>query len=337
MNQKKSKLNILFTLFKISLSLAIIFLTIKKGMWDFQFITQYFNKPYTLIISFLLLCTSLVLLSYRWKNILGYFSQEAKTKPISIYLKIVWISSLFNSFLPGSVAGDLLRFKYKSQLGHNLKTSTTLLTTLLDRVIALMVVILIAGIAPWVLDLRVYTGSKLLGECLELVKLLSFIPLMFYILLSLPKDIFQSLVSNIPYINKKLKDTLFTIYKIRKIVLINTLITFIIQGSVLGLFLWWGFDLWNSIESAILLISMTALSFVFVAVPISPAGAGVGHMVFETLYKEVGLSQGANLFNLYFFVNLSINLLGIIPFVMTKVDSKSPLPKIVVDNSDSIN
>ena len=72
---------------------------------------------------------------------------------------------------------------------------------------------------------------------------------------------------------------------------------------------------------------MTALGFGFIAVPISPAGAGVGHVVFETLYREVGLSQGANLFNLYFLINFSINLVGIIPFLLTKADKKLPALK----------
>lgn len=337
MNQKKAKLNILSALFKISISLALIFWTYKKGMWDFEYLQKYFDKPHILFISFLLLCFSLLLLSVRWKNILGHFSQEAKNKSIVTYIKIVWISSLFNSFLPGSVAGDLLRFKYKSHLGSDLKTSTTLLTTLLDRVIALFVVLLIAGLAPWVLDLKIHVESKLLAESLELIKLLSFIPLLFYFSLSLPKKVVHQFIQKIPKLSEKNKSFLITLHQMRKIVLINTFITMAIQGCVLGLFLWWGNNLWNTLDEAILVISMTALSFVFVAIPISPAGAGVGHVVFETLYKEVGLDQGANLFNLYFFINFSINLLGIIPFLMTKADSKSLLPKIVGNNSDSIN
>jgi hypothetical protein len=327
MTQSKNNLNILSTILKLSVSLGLVYWTYHRGLWNFDYVAKYLEEPFTLISGFTILCITLVLIAQRWKNILSHFSQEAKNTKLISYVKIVWISCLFNSFLPGSIAGDLLRFRYKSHLGSDIKTSTTLLSTLLDRVIALMVVLLFAGLAPWVLDLKSFVHSKILAESLELMKLLSLIPLFFYFALALPKKSFEKGLSKFSFLKEKHLTTLLKFHALRKTVVINTLISLFIQSLLMTLFLWWGFDLWKGIEQAILLISMTALSFVFIAIPISPAGAGVGHVVFETLYREVGLSQGANLFNLYFLINFSINLLGIIPFLLTKADGKSPAPK----------
>lgn len=81
----------------------------------------------------------------------------------------MWISCHLNHFCLDSVAGDLLRFKYKSLLGSDIKTSTTLITTLIDRVIALMVVLIIAGLAPWILDFKSFVQSKVLAESQSLL------------------------------------------------------------------------------------------------------------------------------------------------------------------------
>lgn len=327
MSQTKNKLNILSSILKLSISFGLVYWTYHRGLWNFNYISKYLDEPMTILIGFTTLCFTLVVISQRWKNILSHFSQEAKKTKLIIYVKIVWISCLFNSFLPGSIAGDLLRFRYKSLLGSDIKTSTTLLSTLLDRIIALMVILIFAGLAPWILDLKSIVQSRILAECLELVKILSIIPLCFYIGLALPKRLIQKYVKKIPYLKEKHKNILLKLHALRRTVVINTIMSFIIQSMVFGLFLWWGKDLWINFEQAILVISMTALGFVFIAIPISPAGAGVGHVVFETLYREVGLSQGANLFNLYFLINFSINLLGIIPFLLTKADGKFPALK----------
>lgn len=323
MTQTMNKLNILSTILKLSISFGLVYWTYHKGLWNFNYVANYLSNPIPVLAGFLLLCFSLVLLSKRWKNVLSHFSQEAKNTKLVNYVKIVWISCLFNSFLPGSVAGDLLRFRYKSQLGSDIKTSTTLLTTFFDRVIALMVVLILAGLAPWILDIESHVESKILAESLEIIKLMSLIPIVFYTGLALPKSLLENLLNKIFFLNNKYKDIIIKLHGLRKIVVINTFISIIIQSITIGLFLWWGKDLWNNIDQALLVISMTALGFVFIAIPISPAGAGVGHVAFETLYHEVGLSQGANLFNLFFLMNFSINLLGIIPFLLTKADGKS--------------
>lgn len=327
MAESKNKLNILSTILKLSVSFGLVYWTYHRGLWNFDYLAKYLDEPFTVIAGFLILCMTLVLVSQRWKNVLSHFSHEAKKTKLITYVKIVWISCLFNSFLPGSIAGDLLRFRYKSQLGSDIKTSTTILSALLDRVIALMVVLIFAGLAPWILDLKSFVQSRILAESLELMKILSLIPLCFYIGLALPKKTVQKYLEKVPLLKARHKDIILKLHALRKTVVINTFISLLIQILCLGLFLWWGRDLWHNAQQAILVISMTALGFVFVAIPISPAGAGVGHVVFETLYREVGLSQGANLFNLYFLINLSINLLGLIPFLLTKADAKSPAPK----------
>jgi len=57
------------------------------------------------------------------------------------------------------------------------------------------------------------------------------------------------------------------------------------------------------------------LGLIATAVPISPAGMGVGHAIFGTLFGYYGISGGASLFNLYWLCYFFVNLLGVVPYL----------------------
>ena len=59
------------------------------------------------------------------------------------------------------------------------------------------------------------------------------------------------------------------------------------------------------------------IGFIAVAIPISPAGLGVGHVAFEKLFGYFSIDGGANFFNLYFLSLVFINLFGFIPYIMS--------------------
>jgi len=52
-----------------------------------------------------------------------------------------------------------------------------------------------------------------------------------------------------------------------------------------------------------------------IMIPIAPAGVGVGHAAFEGLFKLVGLSQGATVFNLFLICTMAPCLLGVFPYL----------------------
>jgi hypothetical protein len=54
------------------------------------------------------------------------------------------------------------------------------------------------------------------------------------------------------------------------------------------------------------------------ALPVAPSGLGVGHAIFQKLFQFAGIDNGASLFNLYFFLTLSVNVLGVIPYLLSK-------------------
>ena len=65
-----------------------------------------------------------------------------------------------------------------------------------------------------------------------------------------------------------------------------------------------------------LLLGIIPIGLISIAIPISPAGAGVGHVVFEKLFSLLGVPNGASLFNLHFLIMIFTNLIGVIPYVL---------------------
>ena len=63
------------------------------------------------------------------------------------------------------------------------------------------------------------------------------------------------------------------------------------------------------------------------SIPIAPAGLGVGHAAFHTLFGYFGIKDGASLFNIYFIFVIMTNLTGIIPYLL--IDrKKEPLKNL---------
>ena len=60
-------------------------------------------------------------------------------------------------------------------------------------------------------------------------------------------------------------------------------------------------------------ITFIPLGMISIAVPISPAGLGVGHIIFDKLFAYSGISGGASLFNLYFLTTVALKLIGADP------------------------
>jgi hypothetical protein len=60
------------------------------------------------------------------------------------------------------------------------------------------------------------------------------------------------------------------------------------------------------------------------ALPLAPGGLGVGHVAFDKLFSLVGMSGGANVFNVMVLVQLALNLTGFVPYLLYKKEGSIP-------------
>ena len=57
------------------------------------------------------------------------------------------------------------------------------------------------------------------------------------------------------------------------------------------------------------------IGFITTAIPLTPAGMGIGHAIFDELFSYFGIANGASLFNIYFIIMVLINLQGFWPYL----------------------
>ena len=76
--------------------------------------------------------------------------------------------------------------------------------------------------------------------------------------------------------------------------------------------------LFNNEISAFSQLKVLPFAMVTTVIPVAPAGIGIGHAAFQSLYSLVGFSQGADAFNLFLALQLPVYLLGAVFYLLLK-------------------
>ncbi len=257
----------------------------------------------------------------RWRLLLKVKSDAEL--PIGSMIKLTWIGLFFNSVLPGAVTGDLIKLVYARDLDRKLDRTFLVTTALVDRILGLIGLLFLLG----VFSLANYSELASYGDKMRNILHFNFLlfagVLFFLALLFLPERItlpIRDLLGKIPLLGNKIKKTLDQVWLIGgdkltvfKCLMISVALQF---SNVLGFWIvtapFYGKEL-----SIMQVFTFVPLGQMAVAVPISPAGIGVGHVIFETLFSFVGIPRGASLFNIYFICVVLVNLFGFFPYVLS--------------------
>jgi uncharacterized membrane protein YbhN (UPF0104 family) len=306
---------------KLLVAGSLIGWLIGSGKLDFKLLTELTQHPFAVLIAFALTLGNYWLTSLRWKNILKARSQN--TLPLTGILKITWIGQFFSSVLPGSVSGDLVKLLYVQGLDKSLSKKFVFASILIDRLMGLSGLILLVGLSSLFFSSHILENAPAMGPLLKINYALSglvlFALLIFYflhqkirlILVGLESFIFPKIVSKII----GLWDDLVSIRsRMVKAVLISICIQFtgvLIFWSLISPFVEGNMDFIQA-------LAFIPLGLMTLALPVAPSGLGVGHAIFQKLFVFTGITNGASLFNLYFVLTLSVNLLGVIPYLMSR-------------------
>jgi len=304
---------------KIILALGIIYWLLSSGKLDFSLINKSFSAGYGWLACITFLCIQDVLSGIRWRWLLQVNSKEEF--PLKDMVRVTWIGLFFNSFLPGAVTGDFIKLLYIRDLDRSMSKTYLVTTVLMDRILGLMGLLIIMG------TFSVIYYSEITGLSPQMAKLINFNLLLFagaigfIIFLFIPRRLqekFLTLVEMIPILGKKIHKTLMSVWMIgdQKLVLFKCIALSVFLQSLA----FFGFYLISSpfYTQEIpfqYIVTFIPIGFMATAIPISPAGLGVGHYIFEQLFAFVGVSGGANFFNLYFVALVFVNSFGILPYI----------------------
>ena len=300
---------------------AIIAWLLKSGKLDFTLITQSFQQGYYWLAALTIIALNALMSTYRWKILLEI---KAGTKlPYLPCVKLTWIGLFFNSFLPGAVTGDFIKLLYAKDLNKELSKTFLITSVLMDRVIGLIGLLILVGIFSMISYSEVIQISPQISNLMVMNFLLFIGVVLFLVTLFLPtsiQNIFLNLSLKIPVLGDKVHHTLEQVWLIgkAKVAVIQCLfISFLCQFlNVLTLYVL----AYQFIGDAVPLthaFTFIPIGFIAVAIPIAPAGLGVGHVAFETLFGYFNIKGGASYFNLLFLLMIFVNLLGVFPYLFS--------------------
>lgn len=314
--------SIIINSFKFVFAVALLYWLISSGKLDFKLLMSLQHHYGALFIAIFLMIFNFVIISYRWEIILR--ARSRVSLPIWDLLKITWIGQFFSSVLPGSVTGDLIKILYVQKFDESFSKKFIFASILIDRIMGLSGLILLVGISSILFGAEIsykFPGMiPLLNFNYALVGIVIASFFIFFFFHQWVKFFFHSFYKltklNIFFKIISLWEDLVLIKKqVIKAVGLSLLVQF------LAVIMFWCLispHVANKMDFSQAL-AFIPLGFMTLALPIAPSGLGVGHAIFQKLFELSAITNGASLFNIYFVISLIINLLGIIPYLLTKI------------------
>lgn len=283
----KAAQRILVPLSKVLFSVAVIYWMIATGKLNLAKV-----GGFVLSIEFLpmLLITfaAVFLASERWRILLK--SQQIIASSWQS-LKLSMIGNFFNFAMPGGVGGDFIKAYYCSK-DHPHQKMGSVTSVLMDRVLGLFVMAVMA-LTVMVLDLRhVVERPTLLKLLYFLIGLVVLFLLGFYILFSRrlkASGIVDRVISKLP-LSAKLAHAYHTLHLFSsslKSLLVASLASLLSQCFAIMALYYAGLHFAGDLDLKLKTFFIVApLGFMATAIPVSPAGVGIGQAAFFFLFNE---------------------------------------------------
>lgn len=309
---------------KFFLAFALCYWLFTNGKLDFSLVTKSFQMGYFWILGVALFSTRILLNTSRFKVLL-----DAKTGHKLPYLKVLSfdaVGSLFSVLLPGATTGDLVRFYYYQKIDKALTKSTLATILILDRLTGLIGLL---GLGA-VICLIQYDNIKSINTVLVsmiYINVILFIgvtsSLVLFFTDLVPKDKWLLKFVNIFLRWPKIHSVIIEILNVEIPIMgfiKSCLLSIVSQAAAILGFWVLASPFLRPDVSIFNLMAVIPIALIGAALPIAPAGLGVGHVLFDNLFRMLNIDNGASLFNLSFVTNIFISLFGIFPYLILKSD-----------------
>ena len=233
---------------------------------------------------------------------------------------LTWMGYFFSLGLPGAISGDLVKGYYVIRANRARSKTEILLTLLIDRFFGLSGLILLAFVAL-LFNVDFLSGRPEIGALAFVIAGLFLGTVLFYLLVFLEfdegRDPFIRVISKLPA--KTFLDKLYKALKMyrheKRTLFFALALSTLDQASNLYIF----YRITGLIEisniSAQMLLTVVPLGLITTVIPVAPVGIGVGHAAFDSLYRMIGYSSGADVFNLFIALEVMCFVLGGILFL----------------------
>ncbi|MEK7357973.1 MAG: lysylphosphatidylglycerol synthase transmembrane domain-containing protein [Bdellovibrionota bacterium] len=273
------------TVLKILFAVALIFWMVNEGALNFGAFRK-LSSPLLISVSILSGFAQLFINNYRWLLLLraqGFESSIRRTMPLT------FIGMFFNFAMPGGVGGDVIKGYYVLQ-DHPEKKLAAAMSIFMDRLSGFFVMIAMAFFAVF-FNFSAVTHSKELTSIAIAVTCLFFAFLVFFaVSLSrvLQASWAQRMFDAVPGGGRlrKVYDILHSYRRAPREFALAMFLSFVSQSVVVLFIAIVGHALGETSIPLSVYAFLVPLGFVVQALPISPAGIGVGQAAFYFLFNS---------------------------------------------------
>lgn len=269
------------------LALLLIIILIKKGPFQPEQLKQTFSQPRILFLGFFLLFLQLIITSFRWRLFINLIVKVPFVKIVKLNL----IGYFFNYFIPGGVGGDIVKAIELSNHNHGSK-SKALSTVMSDRIFGLFAMVSFTFIfllieyfintAPYLVKFLLLSGLLLVGILVSLL----FLPIIFKMISSHLSKKKSNLILKIEKLISSLHFT-FVTFRNFKIQIKSFFMSFVAQVIAIYFMFEVVKNLGVTEPSFFVFFSLCCFVFVASAIPIFPAGIGVGQAAIFVIFSNI--------------------------------------------------
>lgn len=314
-----------FLLIKIIVAASLIAWLVYTDKLEFASLRIYLERPDVLsyqIATYVVCC--LILGVARWNLLM-----RALDLDVSYWrsLQLQMIGFFFNTAVPGAVGGDIVKAVYVMREQKQQRKAPALLTVLLDRIVGVASLFVIASVAT-LLNLDFISSRPVIwplaffavGGCLAVIvaTIAVFYPF------ADGKDPFIKILQRNWFGFAAIRSAYeaMRVYRTRPWTLVICLLLSILIQGINTLYTLYISKTLTGVSPDLLTFALIyPLAILTTALPLAPGGMGVGHVAFDSLYRLVGWSGGANVFNVVVLASLAMNLLGVIPYILFRAQT----------------
>jgi glycosyltransferase 2 family protein len=306
---------------KAAVGALLIFYVLRSKMIDFGTLKSLLKSPANFVIALSFLTISSLFCTWRW---LLLVKVQGLALSFQKLFSLTMIGNFFNTFMPGSVGGDLIKAWYIAGQEPQRRTKAVF-TVILDRVVGLAVILFYSAItlaiySSWIkqhLHLKVIAYSVWIYGVLAILSAIAFFRPGFWNLRPIRKTL--SGISKSPRLSR-ITDSLLLYRKHARIVFISLLLS---SASIFGQSLFYAFQgMKIGVEMELAqYFFIVPIAMVVSAIPILPGGIGTGQVAFYHLFAWMDVPNpelGATLCTLVQIYTILFNCVGALFYLKFK-------------------
>jgi len=272
-----------------------------------------------IVLSFLIMLVAILVTFYRWKLLLKGQNIMLSNKEI---ISLGFIGIFFTSVMPGAVGGDIIKSVYIAKKVKG-RTVSSVLTVLLDRIIGLAALIMICSVGLLINLKTVLHNTELtsLGTIIFISMLATIIMTFFGLSRRVRSNVFfNKLINKLPlsgFINKGY-DSFHAYRDNHKYLTYSLLLSFVNHALNITIFYLIALALGFDQLGIFAYFFIVPLGLITMAIPLTPAGIGVGQAAFLKLFEwamGIKTTVGADAITVWQVLFILVSLVGAVFYI----------------------